>query len=228
MTTRTAATAIPAAVASALLLAGCGGPQAPKVADLTGKTFKEAKKIAVQAGYRGEFGVNVQSADAYTAPGSTNNHHVREFDEDDPAYVSWTVCSQDPSDLSSERDGSDWTLFLYVVEKPSDCKDGEITAEARKRYVAIAKQGEALANEPTADATADAPTEDSYRTIDDPDFTYTGDFTIDTGLPDPQERDTDGSYRYSLCEGSDYATAADCYPAEWQKVYEEYREEYGW
>ncbi|MET9221735.1 hypothetical protein EES43_29845 [Streptomyces sp. ADI96-02] len=227
MTNRTrTATAFFAAITSALLLVGCGGPVAPEVADLSGKTFEEAKKDAIQAGYGSEFGVNGQSANAYTAPGSTNNYHEREFDEDDPAHFSWTVCSQDPSDLSSEKDGSDWVLFLYLVEKPSDCEGGEITAEARERYVAIAKQGKALATEPTADDTSDIPTEDSYRTIDDPDFTYTGDFTLDTGLPDPQERDAYGSYRYSLCEGSDYATASDCYPTEWQRVYEEYREEY--
>ncbi|MFD8110093.1 hypothetical protein [Streptomyces microflavus] len=229
MTPRTTTLAIPAVLAAALMLTGCGTPDAPKVKDLTGKTYEKAEKIAVTAGY-GTDDVNGQSANSYTAPGSKTMDGERDFDEDDPAYAAWTVCSQDPSDLSSEKDGSEWVLFLYMVEKPADCKDGEITTEARKRYTAVAKDEEAQEEEADDGSTSDtsAPTEDDYRTIDDPSFTYTGDFTADTGLPDPQEPDADGSYRYSLCEGSDYDTASNCYPAEWWTVYEEYREEYDW
>ncbi|MFX4295314.1 hypothetical protein [Streptomyces bohaiensis] len=38
------------------------------------------------------------------------------------------------------------------------------------------------------------------------------DFTRDTGLPPPDLRNPDGSYVYSLCEGSDYWYYDDCYP----------------
>ncbi|MFF3892596.1 hypothetical protein ACFYY3_05235 [Streptomyces sp. NPDC001812] len=125
----------------------------------------------------------------------------REYSSLDDPQGTWTVCWHETERVKGNEttDGDFWSVLFYMVEDRADCKNGKITPEAERRYHALTKEG--------SDGSG-------------------SDFTRDTGLPDPYERNPDGSYKYSLCEGSDFATADDCYPH--MDEYEKYREEHGY
>ncbi|MEU2145502.1 MULTISPECIES: hypothetical protein [Streptomyces albovinaceus subgroup] len=129
----------------------------------------------------------------------------RDYSSLDDPEGEWTVCWHETERVKGDEttDGDFWSVLFYMVEDPTDCESGKLTPDAERRYRDISQDG-VSATEGADDGGSD--------------------FARDTGLPDPQERNPDGSYKYSLCEGSDLATADDCYP--YMDEYEKYLEDH--
>ncbi|MCX5125490.1 hypothetical protein ABT024_32365 [Streptomyces sp. NPDC002812] len=92
---------------------------------MQGKSFLEASQAGKEAGYTTRLDIGAGGRKYSALDYMTNSKH-------DP----WTVCwyTTDRVKGSAATNGDFWSVLFYMVEQPSDCKDGKLTPEAKTRY----------------------------------------------------------------------------------------------
>ncbi|MCX4847888.1 hypothetical protein [Streptomyces sp. NBC_00893] len=191
-----------AIVAGGLALTACG-PQEPKLPDLAGKNFATVYKAADKAGYK-----LIHAMVPTSTPFDSDNDLAAAPENMPKEYENWTACWHEATYVDVGDDPF-WSVDFYLVAKKSDCKDGRLNFKKQDAYDELAK--EASKDEGTTDADEDSQDgeEDSSASCYSPTW---GNFSCDTGLPAPDERSSDGSYKYAICDEGEEAYNAGCYP----------------
>jgi hypothetical protein len=191
-----------ALVVSSLALTACEPPE-PKLPDLRGENFASAYKAADEAGYE------LIHARMPTSTSVGNDNDLASAPDNLPAqYESWTVCWNDTLYVDV-GDVPFWSIDLYLVAERADCKNGRLDFEKREVYDELVKNaGEEEDPADGEEVPADGEEDDGASCYS----STWGNFACETGLPAPDERNLDGTYKYSICDEGEEAYVRGCYP----------------
>ncbi|WP_371800725.1 hypothetical protein OHA38_14665 [Streptomyces sp. NBC_01732] len=191
-----------AIVAGGLALTACG-PQEPKLPELAGKNFATAYKAADKAGYK-----LIHAMVPTSTPFDGDNDLATAPENMPKEYENWTACWHEATYVDVGDDPF-WSIDFYLVAKKSDCKDGRLNSKKQDAYDELVKEASKDEGTTGADEDSQDGEEDSSASCYSPTW---GNFSCDTGLPAPDERNSDGSYKYAICDEGEEAYNAGCYP----------------
>ncbi|MFH8760335.1 hypothetical protein [Streptomyces atroolivaceus] len=196
-------------IAGAILLTACAGPEEPKLADQASNTFAQAYKAADKARYE-----LVTAKVAGARISESLGHKPSDLPD---GYEAWTVCWHEASyvEVNDEKD-SFWAIDFYLVAEGADCEDGRLDRKVNKEYekrVEDASKAVEVERRKEADKLdseePESSEDDATSSCHSPTW---GSYSCDTGLPAPDERNPDGSYKYTVCAEGEEALNPKCYP----------------
>ncbi|MFD5349850.1 hypothetical protein ACFWJY_40395 [Streptomyces anulatus] len=207
----TAAASARTSRAIGVFLTACTAPEEPKLPNQAGNSYPQAYEAAEKAGYR-LITAKVAGADIADDLGD-------EPSDLPDGYEPWSVCWPEATyvDVDDERDNF-WAIDFYLVAEEADCANGRLAPKAPKKYEKLLKDANKAVEDKQREELENrgVDSEDSVSGEDGaPPSCYSptwGKFSCDTGLPVPDERNPDGSYKYTVCDEGEEAFNPDCYP----------------